>query len=234
MLVCIPPKTRSTWRCDAIRRVLVHNAEWQHEGMNLVFDVIRAFHFFFRVSATRLLYKFLAFGLHRDLFGTVQSWLRNRQAFVVVTGNRFAGSVCANMVYQSTIQGPTVWNACVGGVLLMFVWAEFYIVIYADDLNAFQVYVKGTANILNFDDLRSRQGEFHKCGRANQVTFETGKQHFGILSKTNAAGDSFKVISYEFDCKLLMRLVLIFACKKQLGATVSCLGIIGCSRMPSF
>ena len=45
---------------------------------------------FDRVSAARLLDKLPAPGLHCDLFGMVQSWLRDRQAFVPVAGDRSA------------------------------------------------------------------------------------------------------------------------------------------------
>ena len=63
---------------------------------------------FDRVCAARLLQKLSALGLNRDLFGTVQSWLRDRQAFVVVAGDCSAGSVLSNMVYQGTVWGPTL------------------------------------------------------------------------------------------------------------------------------
>ena len=38
---------------------------------------------FDKVSAARLLEKLASLGLHRDLFGTVQSWLRDCKAFVM-------------------------------------------------------------------------------------------------------------------------------------------------------
>ena len=85
------------------------------------------------------------------------------------------------MVYHGTLWGPTLWNAFVGDASLVFVSAVFYIVIYADDLNAFKGYHRRTANIVSFDDLRSRQGELHKWGRANQVTVDAGEEHFFIL-----------------------------------------------------
>ena len=66
---------------------------------------------FVRVSAARLLHKLSALDLHCDLFDTVQRWLRDRQAFVVVAGDRSAGSVRSNVVYQDTVRGPTLWNA---------------------------------------------------------------------------------------------------------------------------
>ena len=101
---------------------------------------------FDRVCAARLLQKLAALGLHRDLFGTVQSWLRDRQAFVVVAGDCSAGSVLSNMVYQGTVWGPTLWNAFIGDASMVFVSAGYCIVIYADDLNAFKAYDRSISN----------------------------------------------------------------------------------------
>ena len=58
-----------------------------------------------RVCAARLLDKLASLGLHGDLLGVVKSWLRYRQAFVVVAGPRFSGSVLSNMVDQGTVFG---------------------------------------------------------------------------------------------------------------------------------
>ena len=126
-----------------------------NDGMKLgvyCSDVSGAFD---RVSAARLFCKLSAFGFHRDLFGMVQSWLRDREAFALVAGNRSAGSVLSNMVYEGTVWGPPLWNDFVGDASLAFVSAGFYIVIYADDLNAFKSYHRRIADSMIFDDLRS-------------------------------------------------------------------------------
>ena len=44
---------------------------------------------FDKLSTTRLLETIVSLGLHRDLFGIVQRWLRDRKAFVGVAGDRF-------------------------------------------------------------------------------------------------------------------------------------------------
>ena len=159
---------------------------------------------FDRVCAARLLQKLAALGLHRDLFGTVQSWFRDRQAFVVVAGDCSAGSVLSNMVYQGTVWGPTLWNSFIGDASMVFVSVGYCIVIYADDLNAFKAYDRSISNAGIFADLQSRQIELHTWGRANRVTFDAGKEHFSVLSTTDAAGDNFKVLGIEFDPKLSM------------------------------
>jgi len=80
---------------------------------------------FDRVSAERLLDKLASLGLHRDLFGVVRSWLRDRRAFVVVAGERSKGSLLSDMVYQGTVWGPSLWNAFVGDVSVVFVSVVF-------------------------------------------------------------------------------------------------------------
>ena len=88
---------------------------------------------------------------------------------------------------------------------MCFVSAGYCIVIYADDLNAFKDYDRSISNAGIFADLQSRQIELHTCGRANRVTFDAGKEHFSVLSTTDAAGDNFKMLGIEFDPKLSMR-----------------------------
>ena len=117
---------------------------------------------FDRVCAARLLQKLAALGLHRDLFGTVQSWLRDRQAFVVVAGDCSAGSVLSNMVYQGTVWGPTLWNAFIGDASMGSVSAGYCIVIYADDLNAFTYYSRSLFNHAMEHDLRECQRATHR------------------------------------------------------------------------
>ena len=163
-----------------------------------------------------MLDKLASLGLHRDLFCVVRSWLRDRRAFVVVAGERSKGSLLSDMVYQGTVWGPSLWNAFVGDVPVVFVSAVFFIVIYADDLNAFKAYDRVLSNGLVFEDLRSRQSELHRWGRANRVTFDAGKECFCILSTTDAEGDNFKVLGVEFDAKLSMR-ACVQSCVHEAG-----------------
>ena len=123
---------------------------------------------------------------------------------MVVAGDYSARSVLSNMVYQGTVWGPTLWNAFIGDASLVFVSAGYCIVIYADDLNAFKAYDRSISNAGIFADLQSRQIELHTWGRANRVTFDAGKEHFSVLSTTDAAGDNFKVLGIEFESKLSM------------------------------
>ena len=188
--------------------VLVYVATWLHmmnKGKKIgvyCSDVSGAFD---KVSAARLLQKLAAHGLHADLLAVVQSWLRDRQAFVVVAGERSAGTTLSNMVYQGTVWGPTLWNVFVGDVVVVFESVGYSIVIYADDINAFKAFDRSVPNSAVFDDLKRRQVELHRWGFANQVTFDAGKESFTVLSTTDAEGEDFKVLGIDFDAKLTMR-----------------------------
>ena len=160
---------------------------------------------FDRVSARRLLHKLSCHGLNADMMGVIESWLRNRQSFVVVSGQRSSGAELSNMVYQGTVWGPVLWNVFVGDVALVFESAGFSVVIYADDINAYKAYNRELGNDLVFADLKCRQRELHRWGAANQVAFDSGKESFTILSTTHAEGESFKVLGLDFDAKLSMR-----------------------------
>ena len=56
----------------------------------------------------------------------------------------------------------------------------FFIIIYVEDLNAFKAYDRKVPNAVVFSDLRSRQVELHRWGKANRVTFDVGKSHFCV------------------------------------------------------
>ena len=48
------------------------------------------------------------------------------------------------------------------------------------------------------------QGELHKWGSANQVSFDKDKEGMFILSRTKPYGTSFDLLGIHFDCKLVM------------------------------
>ena len=149
-------------------------------------------------------------------FGTVPSWLRDRQAFVVVAGDRSTGSVLSNIVFQGSVWGPTLWNAFVGDASCVFLSAVFCIIIYADDLNAFKAYDRNVSNSTVLSELRTRQLELHRWGKANRVTFDAGKECFCVLSTSDGEGDNFKVLGIEFDPKLSMH-ACVQSCVHEAG-----------------
>ena len=94
----------------------------------------------------------------------MKTWIRERQAFVVVGGARSAGTALSNIVYQGTVLGPSLWNAFVGDTSIVFESVGLCIVIYANDLNAFKAYHRSLSNTAILADLRSRQPELHRWG----------------------------------------------------------------------
>ena len=109
------------------------------------------------------------------------------------------------MVFQGTVWGPSLWNCFVGGVACVVKARGFTIVIYADDINIFKRYPSKIANEVIFGDLRSCQKDIHNWGRANQITFDAGKESFAVLSNSDAEGESFKLLGITFDVNLRMR-----------------------------
>ena len=96
-------------------------------------DVAGAFD---RVETGRLTAKLEALGvpfLWRRLFA---SWLREREARVIVGGAFFKAMSLKDMVYQGTVWGPPLWNAFYGDNRKPVQEAGFKEEVYADDLNA--------------------------------------------------------------------------------------------------
>eukprot|EP00969_Alexandrium_andersonii_P106447 4696418-Alexandrium_andersonii.AAC.1 len=48
------------------------------------------------------------------------------------------------------------------------------------------------------------QRKLHRCGAANRVSFDAGKESAQIVSRHRPAGDNFHLLGVKFDCKLLM------------------------------
>ena len=65
---------------------------------------------FDRVSVKRLLQKLEAKRIHKQIVAVIAPWLRERQAYVAVGGEKSAGITSKDMVYQGTVWGPALWN----------------------------------------------------------------------------------------------------------------------------
>ena len=78
-------------------------------------DVSAAFD---RVSSTRLMKKLRSFGLSSKILAVIESWLRDRQGYVVVAGKKSRRLTLCNMVFQGTVWGPSLWNAFFGDCVL--------------------------------------------------------------------------------------------------------------------
>ena len=164
-------------------------------------DVAGAFD---RVSAAILLRKLRSFGLNENVIGVIQSWLRDRQAFVVVGRAKSRQINLSNMVFQGTVWGPCLWNAFFGDSVWAVRFEGFDVIVFADDLNAFKEYPLNTLVETIVAAMRRCQLELHKWGAANQAVFDAGKEHMAILSHIQPMGEKFRLLGVPFDTRLSM------------------------------
>ena len=200
-------------------RLLYTFIRWIHafnRGKKIALYCSDVFGAFDRVSSRQLLDKIRSFGLHSDLVSTLESWLRNRPAFVIVAGASSPPLDLSDMVFQGTVWGPPLWNAFFGDSACAIRAAGFDVIIYADDLNAFREYNLGVSDILLFADMRECQRELRTWGKANQVVFDAGKEHMVVLSHQEPQGVAVKLLGVKFDPKLLMN-VAIHECVADVG-----------------
>ena len=134
----------------------------------------------------------------------ISSWLRQRAAMVVVGGEYSDVMVLANMVFQGTVLGPTLWNLFFEDARLAINDWSYTEVVYADDLNAYRAFGSETSNEVIDQSITNCQQELHRWGRANQVSFDASKESRHIMSLTQPAGDSFRLLGVTFDGGLTM------------------------------
>ena len=77
-------------------------------------------------------------GLREKLMGVIRSWLRQRQGFVIVSGEKSSRMPLSNIVFQGTAWGPPLWNVCFGDCICAITCCGFEAVIYADGCNSFR------------------------------------------------------------------------------------------------
>ena len=159
---------------------------------------------FDRVSSGRLLAKLRAQGMPQDLLSIIASWLRKREAQVVVGGVQSTTITLENQVFQGTVWGPSLWNTFYADSSDAIRKCSFEEIVFADDLNAWRKYEAG----IKHDDMKQAmwkcQDELHKWGNANQVKFDAGKEHQLILNRHSPHGDGFALLGVDFDTKVLM------------------------------
>lgn len=114
----------------------------------------------------------------------------------------------ANMVFQGTVWGPTLWNVYFGDCICAIRGDGFDAIIYADDCNCFKVFPGAKSNDSIFDELRECQSALHTWGRANAVSFDAGKEDFMIISNVDPVGGPIKLLGVDFDNKLRMHVAV--------------------------
>ena len=159
---------------------------------------------FDRVDTDRLVDKLKKKKIHPAIVEVLRSWLRNRRARVVVGGQASEDFTLANMVFQGTVLGPSLWNVFFEDARLAIQDLLFEEVIFADDLNAFREFTGTVTNAQIIDSCKGCQSELHAWGAANQVEFDAGKESFHVLSKSDGYGGDFKILGIIFDANLTM------------------------------
>jgi hypothetical protein len=159
---------------------------------------------FDRVDVGRLVAKLRIKKVHPQIISVLESWLRQRMAYVVVGGMMSVAMLLKDMVFQGTVPGPTLWNVLFKDARAALNEWFFEEVVYADDLNAYRVFMPEVSNIAIKNVTKSCQNELHNWGKANQVVFDATKESSHILSLSEPAGDSFKLLGVTFDVELTM------------------------------
>jgi len=111
----------------------------------------------------------------------------------------------SNMVYQGTVWGPPFWNTYFSDSAASMSALGFTSIYYADDLNSFKSFPGTVSDEQIHRQLDEAQVELHAWGRADQVSFDPGKESFHILSRSRPAGEDFTILGITLDCKLVMQ-----------------------------
>jgi hypothetical protein len=143
-------------------------------------------------------------GLHPQLIAVMTSWLQERFAHVVVSGESSKEMILNNMVFQGTVTGPTLRNVFFEDAHHAINACFYKEVVFADDLNAYRTFPSATSNSNIMESLQNCQQELHKWGAANQVAFDASKDSQHVLSLSDPAGESFKLLGVPFDMELSM------------------------------
>ena len=100
--------------------------------------------------------------------------------------------------------GPQLWNAFFSDACVPVRKQGFTEEVYADDLNGYKAFPRRTPNEEVLQEVALCKAELHKWGRANSVTFDSGKESAHVLDKDEPAGDNFRALGVLFDGKLTM------------------------------
>ena len=159
---------------------------------------------FDRVRLERLVAKLRKKGIHPQIVEVLASWLEQRFAQVVLGGTSSIMMVLINMVYQGTVTGPILWNVFFEDARHAINEFLFEEIVYADDLNAYRIFLSHVDNDSIKSCISKCQQELHKWGQANQVAFDSGKESQHIISVFDPSGENFKLLGVTFDTELAM------------------------------
>ena len=107
--------------------------------------------------------------MHFRLVDLIKSWLEQRQAHVVVGGEKSEAFFLSNMIFQGTVLGPMLWNLFFGDAREAVRFGKVIEIIFLDDLNASRSFCRSTKNTLIVRSMNSCQARLHSWGDANRV-----------------------------------------------------------------
>ena len=122
-------------------------------------DVMSAFD---HVSTLKLLEKLRRSVIHSSVVDVIADWLVGRRGEVIVQRPSFVSFPLSSMTYQGTVWGPPLWNLFFADAPLALRKCAFQEVIYADDLNAFRVFLNSVSNDFVLSQLHRSQCELQQ------------------------------------------------------------------------
>ena len=159
---------------------------------------------FDRVEKPRLLAKLKASGLNDTLLQLLSSYLEARKAVVLVNGQTSEELELADMVFQGTVLGPTLWNMFFKDVTAAAESTGGTESKFADDLSVWKTFPATTPNSEVLADLRSCQEQVHRWGALNRVSFDRTKEELLVLHPLEGEGEDFRLLGPLLDVKLQM------------------------------
>ena len=159
---------------------------------------------FDRVKAERLTAKLRKLGVPEAWAELFSSWLRERQATVIVGGEHSVAMLLKDMVFQGTVWGPVLWNVFYKDAQKAVRDAGIWEAVYADDLNAYKDFPAGLRNEDVLAEGKTCQEKLHNWGKANQVSFDPKKESFHVVARTGGTGGNWEQLGVNFDTALTM------------------------------
>ena len=140
-----------------------------------------------------------------EILLVIQSLLYAREARVAVGGEFSKDMSIQTMVYQGTVLGPPLWNVYYADAAAAVNLIGFLEIVFADDLNCFKDFGFNVTYETMREEMNQCQLELHKWGKANQVSFDPGKESKHILALNGGEGSNFRLLGVPFDHALSMR-----------------------------
>ena len=116
---------------------------------------------FDKVSSSRLVQKLQNLGVSDPLLTLLSSWLKFRNAVVVVDGAFSEEALLRDMVYQGTVLGPPLWNSFFADARFVIQDCDFKDTFFADDLNCYKSFSPDATTKSVIHNLEECQSSLH-------------------------------------------------------------------------